>query len=140
MKIRIQEQSAWAGPDPVYVIEIDGNRVRVCGKVGEGIDLPEEIELSNEGQKSIEGLLSLVALHDWKDQYRPEDAGSVVDDGGSWEVIRDDKQYSGENSGPSLADPVTTVVMEHDRFGVLRDALLRILRREIPFGWRPQKT
>jgi len=135
MKIHLTETSAWTGN--LFDLRIDSD---VASFVGSDIyqdRFPETMTLRPETIEQIGGALTLLAIFDWREEYRPEDVGSVIDDGGSWSLVAsvDGKSVHsrGFNASPSYGSPSTTTLHE-ERYGLLREAVFAALQFSVPFG------
>lgn len=139
MKIHLTETSAWTGS--LFDLKIDSGVATFAGSDIYQGRFPETMTLRPETIDQIEGALTLLAVFDWREVYRPEDIGSVVDDGGSWSLdatVGGMKAHStGFNASPSYGSPSTTTVHE-ERYGLLREAIFAALRISVPFGFRPK--
>lgn len=139
MKIHLTETSAWTGN--LFDLKIDSGVATFAGSEIYQCRFPETMTLRPETIEQIDGALTLLGVFDWREEYRPEDIGSVVDDGGSWSlhasvggmIVRS----TGFNASPSYGSPSMTTVHE-ERYGLLREAIFAALRFSIPFGFRPK--
>ena len=141
MKLRLTEKSAWTGL--LYEVSIDGGVASFTGAEVYRDLFPAEVTLRPESLKQLEDAISFLELPRWRDSYRPEDVGSVVDDGGSWRVDfgAADKIMSsaGANAFPSYASPTTTTLYE-ERFGLLRESVFAALKLSVPLGSHAAQT
>ena len=135
MKLRITEKSAWTGI--LYEVSIDGDSASFTGAEIYRDRLPANIALRPESVQQLEDAISFLELQEWRDSYRPEDVGSVVDDGGSWhcvlEVAGSTTSSAGDNAFPSYSSPSATSLHE-ERFGLLRESVFAALKLSVPFG------
>ena len=141
MKLRITENSAWTGL--LYEVSIDGDAASFTGAEIYRDRLPTNIALRPESVQQLEDAIAFLELPRWRDSYRPEDVGSVVDDGGSWhvdlEVTDRIMRSAGDNAFPSYSSPSTTSLHE-ERFGLLRESVFAAIKLSVPFGSHAGQT
>ena len=139
MKIHLTEASAWTGY--LFDLKIESGVATFAGSDIYQGRFPDTMSLRPETIEQIEGALILLAVFDWRELYRPEDIGSVVDDGGSWSLDASvggmTVHSTGFNASPSFRSPSTTTIHE-ERYGLLREAIFAALRFSVPFSFRPK--
>ena len=141
MKLRITEKSAWTGL--LYEVSIDGDAASFTGAEIYRDRFPANIALRPESVQQLKDATSFLELEQWRDSYRPEDVGSVVDDGGSWNCVLDVTgsimRSAGDNAFPSYSSPSTTSLHE-ERFGLLRESVFAAIKLSVPYGCHAGQT
>jgi|GEM_PF-2725561 len=140
MKIHLTETSTWTGN--LFDLRIDSGVATFTGSDIYKGRFPEMMPLRPETIKQVDDALTMLGVFDWREMYRPEDIGSVVDDGGSWSLDASNfgKSISskGFNASPSYRSLSATTLHE-ERYGLVREAIFAALRYSIPLGSRPDK-
>jgi hypothetical protein len=122
--IRDDSQLRFSGADELRHFDMFRNKHLPC------------VSCSAEQLASFLDALNLLEVWSWRDAYRSEDCGTIVDDGYHWKFTArfgDQKcKSSGYNGVPSLADPQTTTVNDSGRYGLLVASFCDIFRIRIP--------
>ena len=136
MKLHLKEEGAFTGP--LFDLMISSDEVVFVGNDSYRNRLPGKFTLREGSLERLEAAFALLELPSWKASYRPEDVGSVVDDGEWWtlEVEFGDVRVStnGVNAYPSFNSAIETSLFG-DRWNLLREAVFSTLDFSVPFGW-----
>lgn len=136
MKLHLTQVSAWTGL--LYDLQIESGTALFSGSDDYRDQFPGRFKLREESERQIEGVVELLSVFDWRARYRPEDVGSIVDDGGSWSlvVVVGDRSVEscGENAFPSYRSSADTA-LDEERLGLLRCGIFAALRLSVPFGF-----
>ncbi|HEY1123554.1 MAG TPA: hypothetical protein VGE67_18195 [Haloferula sp.] len=136
MKLHLKEEGSWAGI--LFDLVISSGEVVFAGHESYAGRLPGKFTLREGSLERLEAAFGLLELPCWKPVYRPEDIGSVVDDGESWSL---DVEFGGVrvSSRGSNAYPSFKLATETSLFGerwnLLREAVFSTLDFSVPFGW-----
>ncbi|MCW1926190.1 hypothetical protein OKA05_26770 [Luteolibacter arcticus] len=140
MKLHLKEESSWTGT--MYDLIIGSDAVVFAGFETYRDRFPAKFSLREGSLERLEAALKLLELESWKASYRPEDVGSVVDDGGSWTLdfeFRDRRVLSnGVNAYPSFRYPAETSLHE-ERWHLLKEAVFSTIGFSVPFGWNAKR-
>jgi len=136
IELKITERSAWTGD--LYRLQIESGKAKFWGSdIYEG-RFPDTMPLKEQSVEELDGAITLLGVLNWRKVYRPEDVGSVVDDGSSWELtlVTDQGKVSskGYNASPSYKSSDITSLNE-ERFGLLREAIFTALNHSTPFDF-----
>ena len=136
MKLHLTEVSAWTGL--LYDLQIESGTASFSGSDDYRDRFPGKFKLREETERQIEDVVELLSVFEWRARYRPEDVGSVVDDGGSWSLSATFGDRSvecrGENAFPGYRSSAATT-LDEERLGLLRCGIFAALRLSIPFGF-----
>ncbi len=84
------------------------------------------IPASDEQIRAFTEALRLLEVWEWRNDYSPEDAGWMVDDGSAWKFEAEINgricRCGGANAYPAYSSPLTTS-MNRERFSMLEAAL-----------------
>jgi hypothetical protein len=122
--IRDETQLRFSGADALRHFGIFRNKHLPC------------VSCTPEQLSTFVDALNLLDVWSWRDTYRCEDVGSLIDDGYNWAFTAEfgDRRCNtaGYNAVPSLADPKSTSIHETGRYGLLVFAFCDIFRVRIP--------
>ncbi|WP_144057409.1 hypothetical protein [Novipirellula maiorica] len=122
--IRDETQLRFSGADELQHFDTFRNKHLPC------------ISTTPEQLAEFADALNLLDVWTWRDQYRSEDCGTIVDDGYNWRFtaqLGDLRcKSAGYNAVPSFADPQKTSVDNSGRYGLLIASFCDVFRIRIP--------